>query len=136
MDQAGKALSAFNIIKLGINVYDINITHEEIRQAIATYLGPEYKWIVSIIVCYKCIFPTRPDMIKPMWDHNCTKGIILITSEVFLTSKESDHVVPEGTGFILYLSDGELKIEFKTYDMTKIYIIRYFLLIILLRVIF
>ena len=42
-NQAGKTLSTSNIIRLDINVHGINITHEEIHQAIATYLGPEYK---------------------------------------------------------------------------------------------
>ena len=45
-------------------------------------------------------------MIEPTHDHNCIKGI-LISKEVTLTSNGIDYVVPEGTGFILYLSDSE-----------------------------
>ena len=101
-------MNTSNIITLDINVYGINITHEEIHEAIATYLGPEYKWIVSISVCYKITYPTRLDMIEPIRDHNCIKGI-LISEEITLTSNGTDYVVPKGTGFILYLSECELK---------------------------
>ena len=47
---------------------------------------------------------------EPTQDYNCTnlKGI-LISQEVTLTSNGVDYVVPEGTGFTLYLSDCEFK---------------------------
>ena len=52
------------------------------------------------------MYPTRLYMIEPKQDHNCRMGI-LTTSEVILTSNRTDYVVSEGTGFILYLSNGE-----------------------------
>ena len=57
------------------------------------------------------MYPTslRLNMIEPTHDSNCTnlKGILITSQEVTLTSNGFDYVVPEGTGFILYLSDGE-----------------------------
>ena len=52
------------------------------------------------------MYYTRLDMIEPTHDHNCIVGI-LVSQEVTLTSNGTDYVVPERTGFILYLSDGE-----------------------------
>ena len=42
-NQRKKTLSSSKMITLDIDVHGINITHEEIHQTIATYLGPEYK---------------------------------------------------------------------------------------------
>ena len=73
------------------------------------------------------MYLTRLDMIEPIRDRNCIKGI-LISEEVTLTSNGTDYVVPKGTGFILYLSDGELKnfIDYTRYSVKNLYI--YFIL--------
>ena len=73
------------------------------------------------------MYLTRLDMIGPIRDHDCIKGI-LISEEVTLTKNGTDYVVPKGTGFILYLSDGELKnfIDNTRYSVKNLYI--YFIL--------
>ena len=60
------------------------------------------------------MYPTRLDMTEKI--QVSIKGI-LISKEVTLTSNGTDYVVPKGTGFILYLTGGELKIKLITYDM-------------------
>ena len=73
------------------------------------------------------MYLTRLDIIEPIRDRNCIKGT-LISEEVTLTSNGTDYVVPNGTGFILYPSECELKnfIDHTQYSVKNLYI--YFIL--------